>query len=334
MNNSWSRFLAIFGARNLEFFRDRAAFFWNLLLPIFFIFGFAIAFSGRNTVVYKVGTVGNPPASVSFLKFEHIKFIPYPARDAAVKRLVRHQLDMVLDFGTDSYLINTESPNGYLVEKILLSDRTASFVRETVTGKVIRYVDWFIPGVIGMNILFGSLSGVGYVIVRYRKNGVLKRFKATPLRATEFVGAQIISRFFIVVVMAVVVFLATHLVLKFRMEGSWILLFSVMCLAVLSHIAMGLLMSSRLKSEEVAGGVMNFITFPMMIFSGIFFSLEGAPRFLQVFSKVFPITHFLDASRLVMLEGAGFVQILPQLAVLAGSTVLFFILAAVFFKWE
>ena len=94
----------------------------------------------------------------------------------------------------------------------------------TVSGAPIRYVDWLVPGVIGINILIGSLSGVGFVIVRYRRNGVLKRFKATPLRAFEFVSAQVLSRFFIVAFISVFVFAGTDLFLHFRMAGSWALL--------------------------------------------------------------------------------------------------------------
>jgi len=328
------RFIAIFIARNLEFFRDRSTLWWNILLPVLLIFGFAFAFSGQNSSVYKVGTIGAKAPAIEFLGYKYLKFIPYPELGAALKKLTHHQIDMVLDYDKARYFINKESPNGYLVEKILLSDRTESLRKETVTGSRIRYIDWFIPGVIGMNILFGCLSGVGYVIVRYRKNGVLKRFKATPMSALEFVSAQVFSRFFIVAFMAVAVYAATDFFLHFRMEGSYLLLGLVAVLAILCHIAMGLLMSARIKSEEVAGGVMNLIAFPMMIFSGIFFSLEGAPRIMREAAKIFPITHFVDACRAIMLDGAGFAAVGIDLLVLAGSTVLFLVISALIFKWE
>ena len=147
---------------------------------------------------------------------------------------------------------------------------------------------------------------MGFVIVRYRRNGVLKRFKATPLSAFEFVSAQVLSRFFIVAFISVVIFAGTDLVLHFRMAGSWALLALVNALAILCMIALGLVFSSRIKSEEVAGGIMNLITWPMMILSGVFFSLEGTPRAMQVASRAFPITYYIEASRSIMLDGAGF----------------------------
>jgi ABC-type multidrug transport system permease subunit len=250
---------------------------------------------------------------------------------------------MVMDFSKGDYYVNESSSNGYVLERMLsggadtgntATPERAHFVKKTVTGKPIRYVDWFIPGVIGINILFGSLSGVGFVIVRYRRNGVLKRFKATPLRAFEFVSAQVLSRFFIVAFVSAFIFLGTDLVLHFRMAGSWTLLALVNALAILCMIALGLVFSSRIKSEEVAGGIMNLITWPMMILSGVFFSLEGTPRAMQVASRAFPITYYIEASRAIMLDGAGLAAVAGDLGVLAGMTLVFLGTAAALFRWE
>jgi len=119
------------------------------------------------------------------------------------------------------------------------------------------------------------------------------------------VSAQVLSRFFIVAFVSVVIFMGTDLFLHFRMAGSWALLALVNALAVLCMISIGLVFSSRIKSEEVAGGIMNLITWPMMILSGVFFSLEGTPRAMQIASRIFPITYYIEASRSIMLDGAG-----------------------------
>lgn len=327
------RFFAIFIARNLEFFRDRATLIWNLLLPVFLIFGFAFAFNG-NTSVYKIGTLGNTPKGSEFLNYKYLQFLPYTDSSEAMKKLSHHQIDMVIDFRSGEYTVNEQSQNGYLLEKILLSDKTLKFTRKTVTGAIIRYVDWFVPGVLGMNIMFGCLMGVGFVIVRYRQNGVLKRFKATPMRAVEFIGAQILSRFFIVILMSAVIFVGTNIFLHFRMSGSYLLLTLVTALSILCHISLGLLFSTRFKSEEVAGGVLNFLTFPMMLLSGIFFSLEGTPKVLQTVSRIFPTTHFTEAARKIMLDGAGFSGVFENIAVLSVMTVVFLFASALIFKWE
>lgn len=327
------RFYAIFIARNLEFFRDRATLIWNIAIPVFLIFGFAFAFNG-SSAVYKVGILGERPANVEFLDYKYIQFLPYSDAGEAMKKLSHHQIDMVLDFKTRDYIINKESQNGYLLEKILLSDKTAKFTKKTVTGAVIRYIDWFVPGVLGMNIMFGCIMGVGYVIVRYRQNGVLKRFKATPMHAIEFIGAQILSRFFIVMLMSSVIYAGTNFFLHFQMNGSYPLLVLVAALSILCHISLGLLFATRFKSEEVAGGMMNFVTFPMMLLSGIFFSLEGTPKALQTVSRIFPTTHFTEAARKIMLDGAGFSGVLENIVVLTVMTAVFLFASALIFKWE
>lgn len=328
------RFWAVFVARNLEFFRDRGTLIWNIIFPVFLIFGFAFAFSGENKVVFKVGTVGQAQQVLGVETWKYLKLVPYPNREDALKKLSHHQIDLVIDYGTKSYIVNEESANGYFFEKMISKQDQNGFLREVIKGDRIRYVDWFVPGAIGMNILFGCLFGVGFVIVRYRKNGVLKRFKATPLKSMEFVSAQVFSRFFIVALMAVVVYVGTDLFLGFRMEGSYLLLSLLTILAIVCHISLGLVFASRLKSEELAGGLMNFLTFPMMLMSGIFFSLEGTPAPLQAFSRIFPLTHYIDASRQVMLDGVGFLTVWPSLVFMAGATLLFLLLASFLFRWE
>lgn len=329
-----NRFIAVFIARNLEFFRDRSTLVWNILFPAFLIFGFAFAFNGNNNSVYKVGTFGQETVKPAFMEYKYIKFVPYTNETEALKKLTHHQIDMFMDFSAMHYYINTESANGYLLEKILKSDQSSKFTRQVVTGKVVRYIDWFVPGVLGMNILFGCLMGVGYVIVRYRNNSVLKRFKATPLRAIEFVCAQMFSRFFIVAFFSVVIYAGTNFFLHFQMNGSYLDLSIVTSVAILCMISLGLLFSTRLKSEEVAGGLMNLLTFPMMIFSGIFFSLDGTPKVLQDFAKIFPITHYVDASRKIMIDGANLASVSGSIAVMGIMTVVFLAMAAVLFKWE
>jgi ABC transporter DrrB family efflux protein len=328
------KFLAVFFARNLEFFRDKATFFWNIFFPVFMILGFAFAFSGDNTVSYKIGLIGKNYKAEGFYGYQHLQFINYDGSETALKKLAHHQIDMIIDTMTGKYYINSESANGYLAERILLSDTSLHLQKEMVTGQKIRNVDWFVPGVLGMNIVFGCLMGVGYVIIRYRKNGVLKRFKATPLHAYEFIIAQLFSRFFIVMFMSFIIYIGTNFILHFKMEGSYVDLILITSLAVLCHISLGLLFSTRIKSEEFGGGVINLLSWPMMFLSGIFFSLEGTPKVMQYASRIFPITHFIEGARKIMLDGVGLSGIMENLIVLIVATIIFLLLSAIFFKWE
>jgi ABC-2 type transport system permease protein len=328
------RFLAVFFARNLEFFRDRGTFFWNILFPVFLIFGFAFAFSGKNNVAYKIGTIGKVNESIEFSRFKYIQFINYESMQTAISKLTHHEIDMILDMKENNYYINSDDQKGYIIERMLLSDKSENFQKKTVTGQEIRYIDWFVPGVIGLNIMFGCLMGVGFVITRYRKNGVLKRFKATPLHAYEFIIAQLFSRFFIIIFMSFIIFEGTNLFLHFRMEGSYLDLIIITSVAILCHISLGLLFSTRIKSEELAGGVINIVIWPMMFLSGIWFSLEGTPRAMQAASRFFPVTHFIEASRKIMLDGANLFGVMNNLLVLVAMTVIFLTISALIFKWE
>jgi ABC-2 type transport system permease protein len=328
------RFLAILRARNLEFFRDLATFFWNLLLPIFLIFGFAFAFSNPDKTLYKIGVAGTNDTGIELSKYKYLEIIPYSDTEIARNRLIHHQIDMLIDYKARAYYVNADDPAGYILEKMLAGDFAAKLKNQTVSGKSIRYVDWFVPGVIGMNIMFSCLMGVGYVIVRYRKNGVLKRFLATPLHAIEFISAQLISRFFIVALMSAAVYIGTNFFLTFAMAGSYFDLSLVTMLAILCHISLGLLFSTRIKSEELAGGLINIVAWPMMFLSGIFFSLEGTPPFMQAVSRIFPITHFIEAARKIMLDGAGLGGVIENVLVLGISTIVFLGISAFLFKWE
>jgi ABC-2 type transport system permease protein len=130
------------------------------------------------------------------------------------------------------------------------------------------------------------------------------------------------------------VYTGTNLVFHFRMEGSYFDLLLLNVLGILSMVALGLAFASRIRSEELANGLLNLITFPMMIFSGVFFSLEGTPAVFQEFSQVFPMTHYIQASRAVMLEGAGLVQVAPDVLFLTLFTAGCLAIAAWLFRWE
>ncbi|HUX20066.1 MAG TPA: ABC transporter permease [Spirochaetia bacterium] len=348
------KFRAMFKARSMEFFRDRGTLLWNILLPVLLVFGFAFAFGGNAQTLFKVGVIGTPDPSLPFMQIKQIQFIPYSTnaagdtQQAVLEKLKQHKIDMVLDFNDNTYYINRDSSQGPVLKRLLFAGATGTavgaprsgtqsqplFREQQVSGAPIRYVDWVVPGIIGMNMMFSSLFGVGFVIVRYRKNGVLKRLKATPVSAVNFVTAQALSRLSIVVVTSAIVYVGTDLFLHFMMKGSYLNLLLLTALATFCMITLGLVFAARLKSEELANGLMNLITLPMVIFSGVFFSLEGSPKILQKIAEIFPLTHFVNGARDIMLNGATFVQILPQYLILAGFSALFLVTASLLFRWE
>jgi len=334
----FKRLLAVFIARNKEFLRDRSALAWNLLFPVLIVAGFAFAFSGDATNQYKVALYKDPglqlEAGVTFLQTKYVQFLPVNDLEKTITKVERHQVDMLIDRTNRHYWINTSSPKGYVLERILWSTVGKSFKREEVTGREIRYVDWLLPGVLGMNMMFSALFGVGYVIVRYRKNGVLKRLKATPLSAVEFLAAQVASRMVLIMATIIVVYFGTDLFVNFSMYGSYFNLFLVFGVGAISLVSLGLMIASRTASEEFAGGILNLVSWPMMFLSGVWFSLEGVHPWVQKLALAFPLTHVTNAARAIMIDGASLAQVSGDLLVLLVMSAIFLVAGALSFKWE
>ena len=330
------RLLSVLHARNLEFLRDRGTLVFTLLLPIMLVIGMGFVFGGPQRPLFKVGVLG-PSGDVRahpFLAEHYVQFVPLTEQDTALRKLTHQQIDLLVDFGSGArYWVNTDSPKGYVVEKLLLAAEPGA-QREPVTGAALRYIDWLFPGILGMNMTFSCLFGVGYVVLRYRKSGFLKRLHATPLTAFEFLCAQVLSRLTLILFVTVVLYAGIGTIIGFHSAGSVPLLLLLAVAGALSMIALGLTIAARFSSEELVGGLLNLLTWPMMLLSGIWFSLEGSPRWVQWVAHVFPLTHLLDAARAVMLDGAGLAQIAPHLLYLAATTLVFLAFGAWSFRWR
>lgn len=335
------RFLAVLHARNLEFIRDRSALGWNIILPVLIVLGMWFLFSGGQKPLFTVAVFsGNTPFTSLhevFLQTRYIHFYSIDNLPAAIRKVGHDQIDMVLDLHRRAklrYWVNESSPKGYILEKLLNGEKGTRYTRASVSGRAIRYVDWLVPGVLGMNMMFSCLFGVGYVIVRYRKNGFLKRLNATPLKAIEFIAAQVASRLILIMLITVAVYIGTDLLVGFYMSGSYLALLLTAVLGAASMISLGLLIAARVASEELAGGLLNLLSWPMMLLSGVWFSLAGTYPWLRHAAQILPLTQLLEAARAVMLDGAGVVQILPHLLALAAMSVGFLALGALSFKWK
>ena len=392
----WRRILAIFVARNREFYRDRAGLGWNIFMPILMVLSFAFIFSGEPQAPFKVGVLTAdgtlPTPRTGPLALEHIQFIPVTDLAAAVAKVDRHQLDLLWDPtpAPGAYWINRESPQGYLAERLLLgtgmdgaqaavltapalekagpragNEPGPAFVtdpgpehepraegtigpsrgpgaalalaapqRHERDGTALRYADWVLPGILAMNIMFSSLWGVGWVIVRYRKNGVLRRLKATPLSPFEFLTAQILSRLVVVMSASLIVYGGAALILDFPMRGSHVALALIYLAGALCLISLGLIVSARLRTEELADGILNLISWPLLLLSGVWFSMEGTSAAARFFSQLSPLTHLVDGARAIMIDGAQTTDILPQLFLLTTLALVFLAIAARLFRWE
>ena len=238
---------------------------------------------------------------------------------------------------TPTYWLNPAAPRGLLAERLLrVADAPAEteLQRQEVAGAAARYADWALPGVLAMNLMFSSLWGVGWVVVRYRKNGVLRRLQATPLRPFEFLAAQVLSRLLVVLTANTLVFLGAVGLLKCPMRGSWLALLLVAIAGALCMISVGLLIAARLRTEELADGILNLISWPMLLLSGVWFALAGASPAAQAAAQMLPLTHLVDAARAVMLDGAGIAAVWPQIALLLALAMVLIVVAARLFRWQ
>ena len=330
------RLLSVWHARNLEFLRDRGTLLFTLFLPLALVVGMGFVFGGPPRPLFKVGVLAEriDKASHPFLREQYMEFVATPDETAALRKLTHQTLDLVVDLRSPArYWVNTDSPKGYIVEKLLLA-AAPDAQRQPVTGVAVRFVDWLFPGILGMNLMFSCLFGVGYVVVRYRKSGFLKRLHATPLSAFEFLGAQVLSRMAIILTVTTILYVGVGTIIGFHSAGNVALLALLLVMAALSLIALGLTVAARFSSEELVGGVLNVLTWPMMLLSGVWFSLEDSPRWVQWVAHLFPLTQVLDAARAVMLDGAGLKQIAPQLLYLAATTLAFLAFGAWSFRWR
>ncbi len=334
-----ARLIKLIHTRNLEFVRDRSSLGWNVIFPVLLVFGLAFIFSEDDKPLFKIAVLNAQQALNEeyhpFFNTRFIQFYTVDNKQEALKKVARHQVDMLINLNQNNrgYWVNNESPKSYLVEKLLLASDN-NIPKNLTENTPITYLDWVLPGVLGMNIMFSCLFGVGFVIVRYRKSGYLKRLNATPLSAFEFILAQLTSRLLLVVSITSFIFIITHYILDFTVVGSYFDLFIVMVLGCISLIALSLLITSRVGGEELAGGLLNVVSWPMMFLSGVWFSLEGSSEAVQLIADFFPLTHMLSAARAIMIDGQSLADLTYPLSVLVLMSIAFLALGSYLFKWS
>ena len=365
------RIWVLFLARNREFLRDRAGFGWNILFPFLIVAGFGMIYNDDGRQMFKAGLFPAtaqlsgqlsdqlpdqlsvqqsvqlsgrqaeallPPA----LK-DHplLEWVGFETREAAMDKLIHHKVDILVARGKGHlrYWVNDASPRGEMAE-IIVREAMANpsllathLTKETVHGRRIRYLDWLFPGVLGMNIMFSAFFGVSYVIARYRRNGVLKRLKATPVTAFDYLSSQLLSRVAVLSFSSVVVWLGCDLLFSFEIQGSWLDIALVFLAGICCMTCLGLVLACRGTNEELTNGIINFICWPMMFLSEVWFSIEGAAGWVQKIAQALPLTHFLTAARKVMNDGATLSQVSYEMWFLAVFSLVCLAVGSAFFSW-
>lgn len=328
------RMLAILKARNYEFIRDRGALAWNFIFPLFIIIGISLAFN-TDRALFQVGIKGSmtelSQAAPELANLPHLQFIEVDDWQKAQIKLEQHQYHLLVDTQTKEFWVNALSREGQFLDSVLSQ---SELERHEFSSKKLRYVDWILPGILAINMMYGSLYGVGYVVVRYRKNGYLKRLQATPLKPIEFISAQLISRLIISQIVIAILFAGCYALLRPEIYGQIWLLLLISVLGAFSLTSLGLLLCSRVMSEELSRGFLEMMAWPMLLLTEAWFSLDQAHPALQWVSKCLPLTYIIDGWRSVLYYGANFTDVQGHLIFLFTFGLIGLIIGAKLFRWH
>ena len=331
-------------ARIRELTREPEAVFWVFVFPIVLAAVLGLAFRSKPPEALHVGVVAGPQAAsrVAALSGPDLQVALIPEADASLT-LARGRVVLLVSGGeTPSYTYDPTQPESrtarLLVDAALqrAAGRADAFApgRTEVTQPGARYVDFLVPGLLGMNLMGTGMWGIAFSLVVARNGNLLKRLVAAPARRSHLLGAQLTSRLIFLIPEAGALLLFAHFALGVPLRGSLLLLAGVSLLGALAFSGLGLLTAARPRTIEGVSGVMNLVMVPMWVFSGIFFSTERFPAALQPFIQALPLTGLNDALRAVMLEGAGVVTVLPELALLAVWGLVSFVIALRIFRWQ
>ena len=340
-------------ARFREFYREPAAVFWVYGFPLMIAVALGIAFRERPVEKLSVELIVNE-SNADAVRGLREKF----AADSRLqikevhdgdwkKRLRSGKADVAIVVSASStepvYDIWDEKnrPESMLarnaVENVLLKQNGAKSLVITdhhLEERGARYIDFLIPGLLGMNLMGGGLFGVGFVIVDMRVRKLLKRFLATPMRRSDFMLSIMISRLLFTVPEVLLLLMFGYLVFDVHVEGSILALLFLVVLGAASFAGVGLLVACRARTIETVSGLMNLVMLPMWVLSGVFFTSERFPEVMQPFIKALPLTALNDSLRAIMLEGKSLVEVWSQILVLLAWGGASFGIALRYFRWK
>jgi len=332
--------------RMREFLREKEAVFWVFVFPVLMTVALGIAF--RNTVPDKtlVAIEADAKASetASLLSRSPDIAATVLSPDEAARQLRSGKVAIVVKPGdnTFEYRFDPTRPESRAA-RLLLDDvlqrgkgraDVVSVGEARITEPGARYVDFLVPGLIGMNMMGSGLWGLGFTVVIARSRKILKRFAATPMRRSHYLFSFMLSRLvFLVLEVAAVIIFAT-LAFGFTVRGSWLSVALMTILGGFTFSGIGLLVAARPTTIEGVSGLMNFIMLPMWLLSGTFFSSERFPQILQPFIQALPLTALNNVLRALMNEGATLSSNWIPIAILLIWCVVSFVVALKIFKWQ
>jgi ABC-2 type transport system permease protein len=347
----------LYFSRLREFYRQPARIFWVYGFPTVLAIGLGFAFQSKKVELIQLDLVENTGTPEILDKFEEYRAKRSPGTpdlllkvcpvDQARKRLETGKTPLIVVPGNSTaapltYRYDPTRPEAVTARAAVDNILQVGFGRlnalktadETVQEPGSRYIDFLIPGLIGLNTMGGGLWGIGFLLVNFRVAKLLKLFRATPMPRRNFLLALIGARLtFLIPDLGVLLVLGTWM-FGMPIRGSLWLVILVDVVGAMAFAGIGLLVASRATTTETVSGLMNLVMLPMWLFSGVFFSAERFPAVAQPFIQALPLTQIISALRMVILEGAGIVAVAPALAILLAWTVGTFVIALKIFRWN
>jgi ABC-type multidrug transport system permease subunit len=326
-----------------EFLREPEALFWVFGFPLLLAAGLGLAFRNTPAEVLSVGVVGTDLAAyekapaLAVESFSTVDDGLHALREGKVALLIERPANGSVVYHYDD--TNPEGRDARMRADMAVQQNAGRTDPVVAQDQLMRepgsrYIDFLIPGLLGMNLMGGSIWSMGFAIVDARRRKLMKRLIATPMTRSYFLLSFLISRLAMLIV-EVGAFLAFGvLVFGVPIRGSLVLVAAICVFGTLAFGALGLLLSSRAKTIEAASGLMNLTMLPMWILSGVFFSSQRFPDAVRPLIDALPLTALNDALRATMLQGATLTQIAPQLGVLAAWLLVCFPLALKLFRWR
>jgi ABC-type multidrug transport system permease subunit len=327
------------------FYREPETIFWTFVFPLLLSVALGVAFRNREPDPVAVGVREGPGAAeiAAALGHSHDVKARVLSEPQARGALRTGKVDLVVEPGTPPvYRFDPTRPEGR-VARLLVDDALqraagradpapAREARISEPGS--RYIDFLIPGLVGLGLMQSGFWGVGYAIVEMRTRKLLKRLVATPMRRAQFLSSFVLVRALFLILDLPVLLGFGRLVFGVPMHGSVVLLVALAALGSLVFAGLGVLTASRAQTTQTVSGLINLASMPMFLASGTFFSAARFPDAAQPFIKLLPLTALNDALRAVMLDGAGLGGVSSQVAVLVGWGALSFALALRWFRWQ
>ncbi len=346
-------------ARLKDFFREPAAVFWVYGFPLLMALALGTAFRERpieklTIDLYLLSDSESQRSEILTILKKDPRLIIVESTSEILwkKRLRSGKTDLVLELNTNNLTNPTQweyklwdepnRPESVLARNAVQNTILRTFLKpDAPTVKEhhleelgIRYIDFLIPGLVGMNLMGGGLWGVGFVIVDMRVRKLLKRFLATPMKKRDFLLSIAISRLCFSIPEVIILLGFGYLFFGVQIQGNLLYLLFTLLLGGFAFSGVGLLVASRAKTVETVSGLMNLVMLPMTILSGVFFSSEKFPEFMQPILQLLPLTALNDALRGIMLEGQSLTELVPKFGILLIWGVICFIISLKIFRWK